>query len=239
VNLHALTSLASETRQSKDLVASRFPDTTTQIEWFTCSATYRTGRDIDHPLNPMRGFLGEKKRAWSDEGEDDEGDDTEEFEDEDVASAGPLRYDLVYVLDAIYHFKPSVSYFLAQVLPTLQPGTGVLAYTDILPPPKINNVLGHLVLPPLLSVPARNLMSRPKSLDEYKALLERIGYEGVEVQDWSDGVWKGFASNLSRRGGLWRLVAWLVSVAERNGWKFIAVRGRRPADTGAGSLVGE
>jgi hypothetical protein len=187
----------------------------------------------------MRGFMGEsggRRRSWEDD-ENEEVEDGKDLEGESESSSdkkkagGPPPYDLVFILDAIYHFKPSVPYFLAQVLPVLRPGSGIIAYTDILPPSGINNVLGHLILPPLLSVPARNLVSRPKSVDEYEKLLRRIGYEGVEIQDWSDGVWSGFAANLRSRGGVWKLVAWLVQGAERNGWKFIAVRGRRPALT--------
>ena len=178
----------------------------------------------------MRGYLGGKRDGILEDADDfDEDKDCESFQEvnEMALSAGPLKYDLVYILDAIYHFPPSVPYFLAQVLPALRPG-GTVAYTDILPPPRVSNILGHLILPPLLSVPTRNIMSRPKDLDEYKRLLLRVGYEDVRIEDWSEGVWKGFAENLKGRGGVWSWVGWSVDAADRNEWKYLALRARRP-----------
>lgn len=228
--LHGLTSLPSESAQARALLDA-IPHPNTSVQLFVSGASFRPGKDIDHPLNPMRGYLGKTSTP-------DLNDDVNGYEDEDeaqevlkapAATGGPPPYDMVYILDAIYHFQPAVPHFLASALKVLRPGEGVIAYTDILPPPKVGNVLGHLILPPLLSVPARNIMSRPKDLDAYKELLVKIGYEDVRVEDWSKAVWPGFANDLRRRGLGWRLVAWVIGKAERAGWKFIAVRGQRPA----------
>ena len=229
-HLHGLTSLSSESAHAQALLDT-IPHPNTSVQLFVSGASYRPGKDIDHPLNPMQGYLGKTSQPdLSDEvtGYEDE-DDAQEVLKAPAATGGPPPYDLIYVLDAIYHFQPAVPHFLASALKVLRPGEGVIVYTDILPPPKVGNVMGHLVLPPLLSVPARNIMSRPKNLDGYKALLEAIGYEDVIVEDWTQGVWLGFAQNLRQRGVGWRFVAWVVGKAERAGWKFIAVRAKRPA----------
>jgi len=179
----------------------------------------------------MRGFLG---RRFADSDIDDDPYDSMDEEAERLPSTTPPPYDLVYVLDAIYHFPPAVPYFLASVIKVLRPGSGVIAYTDILPPPNVGALLGNLLLPPLLSVPARNLVSRPGSIQKYVELLNEIGYEDVVIEDWSGDVWNGFASNLRERGFLWRQVARFVEAADRSGWKFIAVRAKRPESPLAG-----
>lgn len=231
--LSALTSLPSETLASKALVVERFPNTTTKIEWYTGSATYRPGKDLEHPLNPMRGFLGKRDTAQRNlNGDDADDDDHVGDHDGDMLLVPQGSFDLIYILDAIYHFPPSVPYFLATILPSLKPGSGVLAYTDILPPPDLNAAMGHLVLPLVLGVPSRNLVQRPRDLGGYQRNLEKIGFVDVEVEDWSDGVWEGFGKNLRDRGGAWGLVGRGIQAAHRGGWKFIAVKGRRPTIPG-------
>ena len=148
--------------------------------------------------------------------------------DQDRQNTSSHPFDLVYILDAIYHFQPAVPYFLATVLPTLRPGTGVIAYTDILPPSNLNAALGHLVLPIFLGVPARYVMQRPKDLDGYKRNLERIGFVDVIIQDWSEGVWEGLTRNLKGRGLIWRFIGGRIEAAQRGGCKYIAVKARRP-----------
>ncbi|CAD6587699.1 MAG: hypothetical protein TREMPRED_004828 [Tremellales sp. Tagirdzhanova-0007] len=186
--LTALTSLSSETRAAQELINNRFSDLDTRIEWFTGSATYRPGKDLDHPLNPMRGYLG--KRSLPQPTSDlDNAESDLDMEDEHASNLPllPSHFDFVYILDAIYHFPPSVPYFLASVFPTLRPGVGIIAYTDILPPPNLNAFVGHLILPTALGVPTRNLMQRPKTLEEYAYLVRRIGFEDIVVEDWTDG----------------------------------------------------
>lgn len=218
-HLHGLTSQRSETDDARQLLDS-WPHTNTSIELFTASASYRAGKDLDHPLNPMRGFLGQPGDASGYEDDD---------EQQQVLQPGPPPYDLVYILDAIYHFPPAVPYFLASVFKVLRPGTGVVAFTDILPPPNVSNPLARLILPWVLSVPTRNLSNRPKSLSEYTELLQRIGFVDVKIEDWSEQVWSGFAGNLRQRSWPWQQVAKVVEAAERSGWKFVAVRGRSGA----------
>lgn len=162
----------------------------------------------------MRGYLGKAKNHDEDQRPE--------------VVPGPQPYDLIYILDAIYHFPPSVPYFLSTALSALRPGSGVLVYTDILPPPDLSAAMGHLILPPLLGVPARNLVQRPKSLVEYKAKLEKLGYEDVTVEDWSEGVWEGFGRNLRGRGWIWGMAGRAIDAAARSKWRFVGIRARRP-----------
>ncbi len=177
----------------------------------------------------MRDYLGKRDASQESSDSEENAEYDSEVEGNGISGQSARGYDLIYILDAIYHFPPSVPYFLATALPALRPGTGVLAYTDILPPPNLNAALGHLILPTILGVPARNLMQRPKDLDGYKENLEKIGYERIVVEDWSDGVWEGFATKLKERGGLWEWVGRGITAAEKGGWRFIAVKARRPA----------
>lgn len=154
----------------------------------------------------MKGFLGASKR--------------------DVRSPG--GYNFIYILDAIYHFPPSLHSFLEQTLKSLAPG-GVIAFTDLLPPPAGLNPLAAYLLSTFLDVPLLNLNSRPHGLEEYKAELEGWGYIEVEVQDWSASVWHGFAKDLKAREGIWPYVGSLVENAEKAGWRFVAVRAGRAA----------
>jgi hypothetical protein len=186
----------------------------------------------------MNGFLGgglkaKATRLHTDIDGDEDQDEDEDEEDitgegETGGDLGPPPFDLIYILDAIFHFPPSLPYFLNTALHYLTPETGIIAYTDILPPANLSPMLSYLILPWLLSVPFRNLVQRPDSLEGYKGILENIGYEGVVVEDWSEGVWPGFAANLKRRGGVWSALAWRVERAKRAGWKFVGVRARRP-----------
>ena len=217
--LYGLTSLWFETESAQNLTnAISHPETT--IEFYTGSASYRAGKDLDHPLNPMKNYLGLKR--------DDYGNFEKETEIKDPKETPP-PYNLVYVLDAIYHFRPAVPHFLSCVYKVLEPGNGVVAYTDILPPHNLNAALGRLIIPPLLSIPSRNIMNRPKDLEEYQKILETIGFTDIKIEDWSSNVWSGFAGDLEKRGFFWKLVARVVKAAEKSGWKFVAVRAARPA----------
>jgi hypothetical protein len=235
----ALTSLPGETAQASALVESwaTAGGVSPAITFFTASGGFRPNKDLDHPLNPMRGYMGETNQDVISEDDDEEDDSEEEQEEEakpiDAATldAEATRYDLVYVLDAAYHFPPSVSYFANSVLPVLKPGSGVLAYTDVLPPAKLSRFPLMLTagwLAPLLNLPRENINERPASVDDYVAHLGRIGYENVRIEDWTEHVFAPLAANLEARGGLWWAYAQLIRLAERTGWKFVAVRGQRP-----------
>ncbi|KAL1410178.1 hypothetical protein Q8F55_004183 [Vanrija albida] len=250
--LHALTSLEDETLQARRKLFERaiiqklngFPYTT-EVKMHTLPATYKPGVHNEHPLNPMRGFVGGgEAAAAADEEEEEpaaEDDAQATFSDDDDASASDSQppandprapFDLVYVLDSVYHFPPSVEAFAAQVLPALRKGSGVLAYTDALPPPSWSSLPLSLVggfVAPLLAVPPANLSHRPKTLDEYKALLERVGYTDVRVEDWSEHVWHGIADNLTARGGWWGVAGRVFGFADKTGWRYVAVRAVRPA----------
>lgn len=223
--LHALTSLSSDTAVAKAVVESAYPDTSTHIKFYTFSAQFRPGKDVGHPLDPMRGFLGEQssQRFF----EEDQSAGGEEWADEPLEdkSQSSSKYDLVYILDSIYHYPPSLPSFLASLRCALH-SSSLVVYTDILPPPNLSKINAYL-LSRLLSVPMPNLSSRPRNLEEYKAQLGTQGWEDVVVEDWSDGVWDGFSNNLKARGHVWSLVGKGIKAAEENGWKFIGVRARK------------
>ena len=105
-HLTALTSLSSETRAARDLINNRFPNLDTQIEWFIGSAIYRPGKDLDHPLNPMRGYLGKRSLPqpssdlYSAESESD-------MEDEHESSVQPQPPQFDFVLHPRCHIPLS------------------------------------------------------------------------------------------------------------------------------------
>ncbi|GMK54539.1 hypothetical protein CspeluHIS016_0111250 [Cutaneotrichosporon spelunceum] len=239
-HLTAITSLPSDTETAQQRVNQWFLEHVgkTDITWYTGSATLRPSKDFDHPLYPMRGFLGDSNA----EDEDEEAaqqvvfDNAAEEADAETATAEQAKaqtgldlYDLVYVLDALYHFTPSRSAYVASILPNLRPG-GVLAYTDILAPPSLAVLPGRILanlLSTFLRIPAPNLSSG-LTLEEYKAELEDMGYN-VQVEDWTTHVFPGLAANLKGRGKGWKAVGWLATKAAASGWKFVAVRAQRPA----------
>lgn len=204
-HIDAIAAIPADTARARALVMAHKVNQSisTEVKFHTGSAVPQLERASDqtHPLNPMKGFLGNS-------GELDGG------------------YNLIYILDAIYHFPPSLHDFLTRTLKVLAPG-GVIAYTDILPPPRLNYPTGY-ILSKLLQVPTPNLTSRPSGLTEYRINLEKLGYVNVYVRDWSGNVWPGFSRNLLSRGGGWPLVGGLVRRAEQAGWKFVAVRASRP-----------
>lgn len=216
----------------------------TETTWYTGSASFRPNKDFDHPLYPMRGFLGDKQ--GHEESEDvleaeeqvvfatdgDEEAPVEELDAKVEAKSGPDPYDLVYILDAIYHFAPDLGTFVSSVLPALRKGSGVLAYTDIIAPPALGKFPGRMLanlIATFLRVPAKNLSSGPKTVDEYTAGLRNLGFTNIRVEDWTEHVFPGLANNLKQRGGAWQVVAWLADKAAASGWKYVAVRAERPA----------
>lgn len=235
-HLTAIASLPSDTETAQQRVNQWFLEHAgkTDVTWYTGSASFRPTKDFDHPLYPMRGFLGESSPDAEAAGEEEQvvfGDENIETKEpkESKAQGGPDPYDLVYVLDALYHFPPSRGNFVASVLPSLRPG-GVLAFTDILAPPSLSVYPGKLfanLLSTLLRVPATNLVSG-LTLPEYKRALEETGYR-VQIEDWTAHVFPGLAANLKNRGGAWWVAGWLAEKAEASGWKYVAVRAQRPA----------
>ncbi|CAK9786715.1 hypothetical protein CC85DRAFT_312988 [Cutaneotrichosporon oleaginosum] len=234
-HLTAIASLPSDTEMAQERVNQWFLEHAgkTDITWYTGSASVRPNKDFDHPLYPMRGFLGESSSQA-------EGEEAEQvvFDDHDETAApkavehkplpGSEPYDLVYILDALYHFPPSRGSFVDSVLPNLRPG-GVLAYTDILAPPSYAAFPGKLFanfLSMMLRVPAANLAAG-LTVEEYEARLRNAGYN-AKVEDWTAHVLPGFSANLKGRGGVWWLTGWLVEKGADNGWKCVAVRAQRP-----------
>lgn len=256
--LHAVTPFQHESDKARKKLFERAvwaklggTPLTTNVVMHVAPATFKDGTNYDHPLNPMRHFVG-KKADGSAAPTDDEAEEAEpENDDKQAAFSAPgddstadqppasdpkAPFDLVYVLDSVYHFPPSVDYFAQLVYPTLRKGSGVLAYTDALPPPSWSEFPMNIVstfISPLLSVPPSNLSVRPKTLDEYKTRLESFGYTDVEIVDWSDHVWQGIADNLKPRGGAWGIAGRVFSYAGTSGWKYVAVRATRPAEAPA------
>lgn len=241
-SLTALTSLKKETVQAQLLVDASFDTLPCPIYWYTQSASFNpsstTALNLAHPLNPMKGYLGESRSCAEqaedrerdrDHGEDEDGRTEDDDDDEDQYRSTGLRekgFDLIYILDSIYHFPPAVPHFLTTAISSLSPG-GVVAYTDILPPPDLSSFMGHWVLPAIVGVPTRNIVQRPKTLEEYKAQLHKIGYGEVEIEDWTFDVFPGFSKFLKSKSGLWPMVGRGVEWAEKRGWRYVAVRARK------------
>lgn len=234
--IDALTSRKADTAHARSLVFAHKTNhsISTPVEFYTASAVPRLGSvaDQDHPLNPMRGYLGSAPIAPSEDDNEEEFDVEMHEHDQDFFDIPPdapdrstRGYNLIYVLDAIYHFPPSLPSFLALTQKALAPG-GVVAYTDVLPPPRLNPLLARL-LSLVLGVPLPNLVSRPGTLQGYKAELEEMGYVDVRLEDWSKAVWPGFARDLNARRGLWAMIGSVVRRAEATGWRFVVVRARR------------
>lgn len=206
------------------LVSDRHPELSHLVTWQTNSASFHPSstspKDLEHPLNPMKGYMGSPSNELDD-------DDTEVQTDAAAIPSAASGYDLIYILDSIYHFPPSVPHFLTTALSSLAPG-GVIAYTDVVPPANLPTWLGYWVLPTLVGVPTRNLVSRPDSIEKYSQQLARIGYTNVRIEDWTNEVFPGFAEFLRRKGGPWTLVARGAEWANSRGWKFYAVRAERP-----------
>lgn len=227
-NVDALTSLATETAEAQQLVYNWTKTTGKEadVTWYTTSAAYRPTKDFKHPLNPMRGYMGEGSSETI--VEDGSG---QVVLGEQVEGSAPGPYDLIYVLDAAYHFPPSIGYFAATTFPVLREGGGVLAYTDVIPPPSLSRfpmmLLGGMMAP-FLGTPVANLNRRPATLDEYKATLERIGFTDVKIEDWTSNVFKPLADNVEKKGGFWAMYAKVLRLVDSSGWKFVAVRGVRP-----------
>lgn len=200
--------------------------------------------------------------SYDDDDDDEEADNGEMLEDRartggiaapetpKTESTGPTTnappYDLIYALDAAYHFPPSRSAFISAAYRHLAPA-GVLAYTDILPPPSLRSrpILARF-LSIALSVPMDNVVrvhndshshddesnarlgkeaQARARVEMYKADLKMWGHgDCVEVQDWTNHVWPGFAANLTKRGGVWQWVAKGVRWAEGQGWGVMAVK---------------
>lgn len=223
-SLIALTSLRSETTQAQQLIQDRHPELSHLVSWHTNSASFHPSstspKNLDHPLNPMKGYMGTSDGSAAPVEEDPAEDEGDHVEIPQTSSGG---YDLIYILDSVYHFPPALPHFLTTAIQSLAPG-GVIAYTDVVPPSNLPSWLGYWILPTALGVPTRNLMNRPKDLEAYKAQLEKIGYVDVRIEDWSKEVYPGFAKFLWTKGGFWKGVAKGAEWAFKNDWKFIAVR---------------
>ena len=252
-HLHALTSLSSESRQAQTLVTSylgSLPSTSPQhgswIEFFTGSAVPRGASDHEHPLHHMRGFMGDAS-AGANSGaailyEDDDDDEEAVREQNTTTARDPERssaksappYDLIYALDAAYHFPPSLDSFQAAAYRHLAPG-GVLVYTDVVPPPSLaSRPFLSRSISTFMSVPMPNLIrgyDAEGAEGVEKDLLDR-GYECVRTEDWSEHVWPGFAMNLETKGGMWAMVSKGVKWAEDGGWRVVAVKIAKPDEAG-------
>jgi len=227
-SLIALTSLRSETTQAQELIQDRHPELAHIVTWHTNSASFHPSstspKNLEHPLNPMKGYMGTSDGSPAPVEEDY----NEEFDDvvAEMQQKPSGGYDLIYILDSIYHFPPAVPHFLTTAIQSLSLG-GVIVYTDIVPPANLSSWLGYWTLPTVLGVPTRNLMNRPKDLEAYKAQLEKIGYVNVRIEDWTKEVFPGFAKFLWTKGGFWKGVAKGVEWAFKTDWKFIAVRAEK------------
>ncbi|WVQ63009.1 uncharacterized protein L199_001158 [Kwoniella botswanensis] len=235
-HLHGLTSLSADTKYAQNLLDIYTPERaiSTSVQLYTAPAQFNPTKDLNHPLNGMKGFMGEQKRAlaYSDEDELLEETDLDLTQGQGqgqltLSEDAPPPYDLIYILDSIYHYPPSLIPFLQTLKPVLRKDKGIVVYTDILPPRKGLSRWKSWFVSYILSVPLPNLTDRSASLEGYKEMLEKEGWKDVVIEDWSEGVWKGFSNNLIGRGGRWEKVGRAVERVEKEGWRFVAVRAKK------------
>lgn len=110
------------------------------------------------------------------------------------------KYDVVYALDCIYHFRTR-RLFLQQVFDALNEG-GRVGFTDIAFTPGFPTISLASLLS--LSAPRENVVS------DVRTELEEIGYVDVRVEDITEDVFPGFSKFLKPRGLAWWMFAWVM-----------------------------
>lgn len=130
------------------------------------------------------------------------------------------RFDSILALDCAYHFSTRKQ-FLEQCHGRLRPETGRIALADLCFEPGAGTLARYSarVWARVLSVPSENLIT----LSQYRAQLEGIGYDHVQIEDISEHVFPGFISFLSSRGLMWRLFAYMMDLWWRAGGRYVLV----------------
>ena len=128
-------------------------------------------------------------------------------------------FDSILGVDCAYHFNTR-DVFLRQCHNRLQPGSGRLVLADMCfePTSTISAWLSRIIAF-ILGIPRANLVSR----EVYHDSLERIGFDGIAIEDISPNVYPGFTAFLRSRGLVWALFARVISAWHNSGGRFVVV----------------
>lgn len=144
-----------------------------------------------------------------------------------LETSSPLPpFTTILALDCAYHFR-SRKDFLRQSLARLTPG-GKIALADICFSDGGSSGSALKSLISLLGLmPAENIVT----LEEYRGVMESIGYIEIEMEDISEDVFPGFCRFLSRRGLNWRVFSWVMKGFASAGARFVIVTGVKPTSS--------
>ncbi len=127
----------------------------------------------------------------------------------------------ILALDCAYHFR-SRKDFLRQSLARLTPG-GKIALADICfsdgggsSGRLFKSLVGLLGL-----MPVENIVT----IEDYRAIMESVGYAEIEMEDISEDVFPGFCRFLAQRGLNWRVFSWVMTGFASAGARFVIVNG--------------
>lgn len=132
-------------------------------------------------------------------------------------SSTRASFDVVLALDCAYHFVTRRE-FLRQAHQRLRSG-GRIALTDICLPSG-----GHWLLNLFPFMPPGNRLN----LEEYKAMLQDLGYEKGQVEDISTDVFPGLRRFLKDSGLAWRLFEKVLGLYINAGARYVIISARKP-----------
>lgn len=128
----------------------------------------------------------------------------------------------IIAIDCAYHFATR-EVFLRQSLTRLAPG-GTIALADLAVSKPLPLIL-RTVLSKLLAVHSENMVTP----EAYQKQLKMIGYTNVHIEDISHNVFPGFQQFLRSRGGLWRLMDFILRSWGAAGGRFLIVSASKPS----------
>jgi hypothetical protein len=131
------------------------------------------------------------------------------------------QFTSITAIDCAYHFATR-EVFLRQSFTRLAPG-GTISLADLAISKPLPFVL-RMVLSKLLAVRAENLITP----ETYEKQLKTIGYANVHIEDISHDVFPGFKMFLRSRGGLWRIMDFMLSSFVAAGGRFLIVSASKP-----------
>lgn len=135
------------------------------------------------------------------------------------------QFTSIIAIDCAYHFV-SRDTFLRQSLARLAPG-GTISLGDLAVSKPLPAIL-RTVLSKLLGVHSENMVTA----NAYEKQLKMVGYANVRIEDISHDVFPGFQTFLQSKGGLWRIMGFIVSSWEAAGGRFLIVSATKPNTQG-------
>ncbi|KAG0233239.1 hypothetical protein BGW42_007552 [Actinomortierella wolfii] len=120
-------------------------------------------------------------------------------------------------IDSAYHYNTRRKFF-EQAYAVLEPGRGLLAMADVIPRrrPPMTGIKGWIFRQFsrwYLKVPLENM----QTLEEYRQMLEEVGFQEIEIETVEDQVFLGWADFISTQ---LRVLKSVGLVRPRVGWSF-------------------